>query len=248
MDARLFFSTFALVFLAELGDKTQLASMAASAGTKSPLSVFAGSASALVLSSLIAVVLGSTLQRFISPHVLKLGAAILFLAFGIVLLINALVTGPAQAEEAVLPQRPSFVSRLVFDVAAQFERASVEDYEVLAKNASAPELRKLWEHLAMEERNHLNHLHTLNSAHGEHDWEHGHEELPEVESVGAESDIPEAIRSAINHEQATAAFYRELSHTAPLPAVRAAFRKLADEETAHATYLQRFASTGISEA
>ncbi len=245
MDLRLFFSTFALVFLAELGDKTQLASMAASAGTKSPVSVFAGAASALVFSSLIAVLLGSTLQRIVPLHVLKIGAAVLFLAFGVVLLINALVTVPAKPEPAAAaPGKPSIVARLVFDSAAQFERSAINDYDELAKQTSNPHLKALWEHLAEEERMHLSHLHSLTSVHGEHAWEEREDAVATVEGPGVEPDVAGVIDSAISHEQATADFYRELSQTAPLPGVRTAFRRLAEEEDSHVAHLKHFRAAG----
>ena len=138
MDLRLFFSTFALVFLAELGDKTQLAAMAASAGGKSPWSVFGGAASALVLSTLIAVLVGSTLQKYLPPRYLKIGASILFLAFGVVLLINALVAKPQPQPQTTAPVRPSIVSRLVLDAAAEFECAR---RRVASKSQSAYRVR-----------------------------------------------------------------------------------------------------------
>jgi putative Ca2+/H+ antiporter (TMEM165/GDT1 family) len=60
MDLKLLLTTFGLVFLAELGDKTQLATFCFSADCEDyRLSVFLGSAGALVLSSLIAVFLGA---------------------------------------------------------------------------------------------------------------------------------------------------------------------------------------------
>jgi putative Ca2+/H+ antiporter (TMEM165/GDT1 family) len=76
-------TTFGLVFLAELGDKTQLATFCFSADCEdSRLSVFLGSAGALVLSSLIAVLLGAGVSRFVSPTAIKLGAGIFFLVVG----------------------------------------------------------------------------------------------------------------------------------------------------------------------
>ena len=82
MDVKLLLTTFGLVFLAELGDKTQLATFCFSADCDSRLSVFLGSAGALVLSSLIAVLLGAGLSRLIAPATIKIGAGIFFLAVG----------------------------------------------------------------------------------------------------------------------------------------------------------------------
>lgn len=81
---------FVTVFLAELGDKTQLATLlfAAEAHT-SKLGVFVASASALVLSSLIAVLVGSQLSAYVPPRALKLIAGIGFIAIGIWVLIDA---------------------------------------------------------------------------------------------------------------------------------------------------------------
>lgn len=83
MDLKILLTTFGMVFLAELGDKTQLATFCFSADCEdSRLSVFLGSAGALVLSSLIAVALGAGISRFVSPTAIKLGAGIFFLVVG----------------------------------------------------------------------------------------------------------------------------------------------------------------------
>ena len=89
MDLKLLLTTFGLVFLAELGDKTQLATFCFSADCDSRLSVFLGSAGALVLSSLIAVFLGAALSRFISPAMIKTGAGVFFIIVGIWTLYSA---------------------------------------------------------------------------------------------------------------------------------------------------------------
>jgi Ca2+/H+ antiporter, TMEM165/GDT1 family len=90
MDIKLMLTTFGLVFLAELGDKTQLATFCLSANCgSSKLTVFMGSASALVLSSFIAVVLGDTVARFVPPHYIKLGAGLFFIVVGIYTLFTA---------------------------------------------------------------------------------------------------------------------------------------------------------------
>ncbi|MEW5921970.1 MAG: TMEM165/GDT1 family protein [Bacillota bacterium] len=83
-------ATFSLVFLAELGDKTQLAVFLMAAQDRPLWGVFFGSALALVLSSLIAVLLGTTLSRFISPVYIQKGAGIAFVFIGFLLLAGKL--------------------------------------------------------------------------------------------------------------------------------------------------------------
>lgn len=88
MDLKILLTTFAAVFLAELGDKTQLATFAFSADSKSRLSVFLGSASALVLTSLLAVVFGALIGRLVPPHYLRIGAGVLFIVLGAWMLLK----------------------------------------------------------------------------------------------------------------------------------------------------------------
>jgi Ca2+/H+ antiporter, TMEM165/GDT1 family len=82
-------STFAMIFLAELGDKTQLSAFAFASQARSPLSVFVGSSLALVLSSFVAVVLGGVVGRFVPEKVVKAIAGLLFLGFGVWTLVEA---------------------------------------------------------------------------------------------------------------------------------------------------------------
>lgn len=80
---------FVTVFFAELGDKTQLATLLfAAEQDTSKLGVFIASAGALVLSSLLAVLVGSQLSAYIPPRALKLVAGIGFIAIGIWVLID----------------------------------------------------------------------------------------------------------------------------------------------------------------
>lgn len=88
MDWKILFSTFGAIFLAELGDKTQLAGLALSAGSKSKWSVFAGSALALVLTSAIAVAAGETISRLVSPIWLRRAAGLAFLVMGTLFLVQ----------------------------------------------------------------------------------------------------------------------------------------------------------------
>ena len=82
MDLKLLVTTFATIFLAELGDKTQLATFAFSAEGKSRLAVFIGSAGALVLTSLLAVVFGAAVAKLVPPNYIKIGAGVLFILLG----------------------------------------------------------------------------------------------------------------------------------------------------------------------
>ena len=79
-----FFSVFITVFLAEIGDKTQLATMLFAAEAKSnKWIIFAGSALALVLAAAIGVLVGAQLERVISPRTLKIVAGVGFIVIGL---------------------------------------------------------------------------------------------------------------------------------------------------------------------
>lgn len=78
--------TFFLVFIAELGDKTQLATMILSAKSKSVLPIFIGSSLALICTSLIGVIAGVYITKYIPPQFIQTGAGVLFLVMGILIL------------------------------------------------------------------------------------------------------------------------------------------------------------------
>jgi putative Ca2+/H+ antiporter (TMEM165/GDT1 family) len=80
-------TTFGMIFLAELGDKTQLATFAFATENRTRLSVFLGASGALICSSLLAVLFGAAISRLISPFYIKIGAGILFIVLGIWMLI-----------------------------------------------------------------------------------------------------------------------------------------------------------------
>ncbi len=87
MTLPLALTTFATVFLAELGDKTQIATLTISGSSERPLAVFLGSSIALVLASLIGVLAGGSIATFIPTDVLKIFAALGFLIIGVRLLL-----------------------------------------------------------------------------------------------------------------------------------------------------------------
>ena len=83
-------SSFSLIFLAELGDKSQLVIIALAAGTGEPWSVLIGGTLALWSVSLIAILLGGTLLRRIPKSWMHRVAAVLFLGFGAIAVTQAL--------------------------------------------------------------------------------------------------------------------------------------------------------------
>jgi len=83
MQLPLLASTFATVFLAELGDKTQLAALLLSAESGRPVLVFVGASLALISSSLVGVLLGRWLSRVLPPQQLERLAGILMVGLGL---------------------------------------------------------------------------------------------------------------------------------------------------------------------
>ena len=82
-------STFTTVFVAELGDKTQLATLLLSAQSGSPWLVFVGAAAALIASSLVGVLVGRWLSQVLAPERLELMAGVLMVGLGLWLGIQA---------------------------------------------------------------------------------------------------------------------------------------------------------------
>ena len=74
-----FSSTFITIFLAEMGDKTQLVTLLMSAESQAPWIVFTGAALALIATSLIGVSIGYWLSKKLAPETLDLSVAILLL-------------------------------------------------------------------------------------------------------------------------------------------------------------------------
>jgi putative Ca2+/H+ antiporter (TMEM165/GDT1 family) len=89
MSPKLFLTVFATVFLAEIGDKTQLATVLyAAEGGNSRLTVFLGSALALVIASAIGVLAGAALSRFVQGRALSMLAGAGFIAVGIWVMVK----------------------------------------------------------------------------------------------------------------------------------------------------------------
>ena len=89
MILNLLISTFITIFIAELGDKTQLATLTLSGTSNRPLAVFLGSSSALILASLIGALAGGSISTIIPEIYLKAIASITFLIIGLRLIIQS---------------------------------------------------------------------------------------------------------------------------------------------------------------
>ncbi len=90
MDWKLLALVFSTIFVAELGDKTQLATLLYAAEADRPkLPVFLGSAAALVLTSALGVLAGSLLSQSLNPKLLAWIAGVAFIAVGVWTLVRA---------------------------------------------------------------------------------------------------------------------------------------------------------------
>jgi Ca2+/H+ antiporter, TMEM165/GDT1 family len=88
MDWRVFLTTFGVIFLAEMGDKTQLAAMTMAAQSKKPWAVFIGAALALTAVSAIGVVVGGVVGDYVPLIWVKRVAALSFIVIGILILLG----------------------------------------------------------------------------------------------------------------------------------------------------------------
>ena len=85
----LLFTTFVTVFLAEMGDKTQLTTITLSSTTNKPLAVFIGASVALILATLLGALAGGSIANLIPAFLLKLLSGTIFLIIGINLLAQS---------------------------------------------------------------------------------------------------------------------------------------------------------------
>jgi len=84
MDLKILFTVFAAVFVAELGDKTQLATMLFAADKDvSKMTVFLGASLALILTSALGVILGSVLSQQICPRNMSILSGVGFILIGV---------------------------------------------------------------------------------------------------------------------------------------------------------------------
>lgn len=244
---KLFSGTFVLIFLAELGDKTQLAAMAKTADTPDSSMakwvVFFGASLALASSTFIAVFLGHWLKRIVpDERYIRLAAAVLFLVFGFMILYE--VYSSFREEKAgALPSvgvvEPGFAGGLALRAAMDFESLSVERYRRVAETAG-PELKSVLLELAREEEGHLERLRGLpEEARRDAVWDRKVAAVTAISGRQLAADDVRVLEGLIGHEESSSAFYADLAERTLIPSVRSVLGRLAEEERSHAERLRR---------
>jgi putative Ca2+/H+ antiporter (TMEM165/GDT1 family) len=83
-----FFTTFAAVFLAEIGDKTQLAVFGFASQDVSKWTVFIAASLGLIAATSIGVLAGAIVGKYIDPIYIKYGSGVLFIVIGLVIMLK----------------------------------------------------------------------------------------------------------------------------------------------------------------
>lgn len=91
-NVAVFFTTFLTIFLAEIGDKTQLSTLLMSAESHSPWVVFIGSAAALITTSLLGVLLGRWIASRLSPKIVEKAAGVMLLLISLMLFCDVVIS------------------------------------------------------------------------------------------------------------------------------------------------------------
>ncbi|MCD8139224.1 MAG: TMEM165/GDT1 family protein [Planctomycetaceae bacterium] len=249
---RLFSGTFVLIFLAELGDKTQLAALAKTADAPdaswAKWVVFLGASLALVLSTFVAVFLGHILKRVVpDERYIRLAAGALFLVFGFITLyevFSSYRSESAAAETGAVATdgggEGGIMAGIALRAAMDFEALSMERYNRVAAESS-PELAEVLLQLAREEEDHLRRLRGLpEEAIRDEVWKCDLPTRPSVSGRGLPPGDKRVMERLIQHEEASASFYADLAARTLIPSVRTVLTRLADEEQSHAARLRGY--------
>lgn len=248
MNWQLFFSTFVLIFLAELGDKTQLAVMAQSAGSSFKWLIFFAGSLALVLATAIGVLAGGVLRRFIQDmSIIRICGGIMFLIFGVLMLVDGIRSRRERAVEKEIPALTGWMSRHVIQHAAAFEEAAAAKYKELAAKEQDKEKRELYLWLAKEEGAHLNAMKAGLLVSDEDDYISVTEEIagdmPPVSKMlmeGGENgrSALDELQEAVECEMAQVQFYEALAKHCKIPRLKDTFHALASAEQLHVDKLR----------
>ncbi len=240
MNLKVLIASFCLIFLAELGDKTQLTALAFSTSSRSPWSVFLGTSLALICTTALAVVCGEALSRWVPVKVLHLASAVMFVLVGLILLVNLARKAPA---EDTAPPAPAAVGKPLSSFIGRQAVAFEEDLAAfIRENAPQVKSAELRQALGRLEEKHMAHAAALAGIGGSADAER----LAEMDADLAQGD-PErllgSLRQAddslptdatfdriIRRQEAAAEFYIALAQLVRFHDARDVLRALALEE------------------
>lgn len=231
MDLKLIISTFVLIFLAELGDKTQLTALAASAGCNKPLSVLLGASLALVFSSVLAVAIGSLIGGHFPIKYVKLTAGVLFIVFGILYIKEAFVPEKTEAKQPAASV--SFLGESVIRAAKAFEEQELKMLESARCLIREPECLSVIDDIILEDKDHLQSLSRINHTGEILTKEEKTRFAPMVEAYVCRDEDSLLFQDLYDRQLAMADFYRLMSGKSKLPPVKQAFHVLYQEERSH---------------
>lgn len=245
MNLKVLVASFCLIFLAELGDKTQLTALAFSTSSRSPWSVFLGTSLALICTTALAVVCGEALSRWIPVKILHLASAVMFVLVGLILLVNLARKAPAEgaapaapggaAAAATAKSLSSFVGRQ----AVAFEEDLAAYIRENALKVGNPDLRRA---LGRLQEKHTAHAAALagiapeadagRAAEMDADVAQGDPErlLGSLRQAGANLPEDATIDRIIRRQEAAAEFYIALAQRIRFHDARDVLRALAMEE------------------
>lgn len=88
MDWKIYIATFVAVFFAELADKTQFVGIGMASKSQKPLSVWLGSVSAYGIVTVVSVLLGALLGKYLKPELIRYSAGLLFVIIGVLMFLG----------------------------------------------------------------------------------------------------------------------------------------------------------------
>ena len=90
MDWKIFFTSFWMIFLTEMGDKTQLTNLTLTAKSKMPVVVFSASILGYAMATLLAILVGGVLFKYVPQHYIRIASGCLFIVIGLLILFGIL--------------------------------------------------------------------------------------------------------------------------------------------------------------
>lgn len=231
MNLRLILSTFIVIFLAELGDKTQLAAMAASAGSNRPFSVLIGASVALVLSSALAVVIGSFIGDHIPLRYIKIAAGVVFIIFGSMYVKEAFVPEKEVSQQGTATLH--FIGNSVIKAAQAFEEQELKMLRAIRDSIGRTECLSVIDELILEDEQHRISLSSIKKRERILKKEDQVQLVHLNEEYACSEDDVQVLQDLYNREAAMADFYQLMSDKSKITGVKQALHNLYLDEMGH---------------